>query len=39
MVSTVGVEQSEIPCHRRRLPFPFYAQPNIMNTFGWKQRL
>jgi hypothetical protein len=37
MVSTVAVKQN--PCHRCRLPFLFYAKPNIMNGFGWMERL
>jgi hypothetical protein len=37
MVSTVAMNQSENPCYcyHRRLPFPFDAELNIMNTFGW----
>jgi hypothetical protein len=37
MVSTVGVKQSKNPCHRRRLPFPFDAERNIMNVLGEKK--
>jgi hypothetical protein len=33
MVSTFAVKRSENLCHRHRLPFLFYAKPNIMNDF------
>jgi hypothetical protein len=35
MVSAVVVYQSENPCYHRRLPFPFDAELNTMNGFGW----
>ncbi len=39
MVSTVGVvKQSKNASHRRRLPFPFDPEPNIMNDFGGMQQ-